>query len=487
MANLSWLDWVFFIGYLGIVFAIGWWFARQQQSNDDYFLGGRRLNWLPVGLSLFATSFSSLSFVGLPREAAYADYHLLLAILFIPLVVTPIVCIWFIPLYHRLGLTSAYEYLEKRFSREIRLLASTLYIVHHIGWMGSVLFAVAVILQVVLGLDETGMRRLLVAVGVFATFYTAIGGVKAVIWTDVLQAVALGSSMTAVLWLTTARVAGGWLGVWDLAQAHDKMRMFDFQFDLTQRGNFFAACAFGFFVYLAAHTVSLTAVQRYVSVPTVTAARWSLVVNGVMVAVVCGLFFLVGTAVFAFYHQPAATGFPTVARQDQLLPYFILTELPGFGLTGLLVAGLFAAAMSSLDSGLNTLTMSVVCDWLDDRCLGVGLSRALCVLFGAATIAAALAVPVLGETVFDVIIKISGTFFGLLLGVFLLGMLIPGAGTTAVWVGVAAGILSLFGVWTLTSVSHWWYGAVSCLPTFLAGGGYALWRPRNWIARRNAW
>ncbi|MCH2374044.1 MAG: hypothetical protein MK538_07650, partial [Planctomycetes bacterium] len=204
MSTLQPLDWAICIAYLLVVLGIGSWFAREQETNEEYFVGGRRMNWFPIGLSIFASVFCSLSFVGLPREGAYADYHLMLSILFIPLIVTPIACWIFIPLYHRLQSISVYEYLERRFHRSIRLVGSVLFSLYNIGWIGTMLVAVGVILQAVLGLSEVQLTWTLVGVGVFATFYTTIGGVKAVVWTDVLQTFVLGGGMLAVLLMAVA-------------------------------------------------------------------------------------------------------------------------------------------------------------------------------------------------------------------------------------------------------------------------------------------
>src|SRR5687768_8204122 len=154
---MSPLDWIISVGAVVAMFAQGWWFSRAQKTTEDYFVGGRGMNWLAVGLSMFAATFSPLSFVGLPREAAYVDYHLYLAILFIPLFAAPIVGWLFVPIYHRLRLTSAYEYLELRFDRNARRLGSLLYGLYVIGWMGSMLYATSLIVQAALGLD-TGQR-----------------------------------------------------------------------------------------------------------------------------------------------------------------------------------------------------------------------------------------------------------------------------------------------------------------------------------------
>ncbi len=468
-ASLTTLDWTLFVLYLVVVLALGLKFAGEQRSNEDYFLGGRAMNWLPVGLSLFATTFSSLSFVGLPREAAFADYHLYLAILYIPLFVSPIIWIWFVPLYHRLQVTSPYEYMELRFDRSVRRLCSVLSIVYTIGWMGSMLFAVGIILQAVLDLSPDQLRLTLIGVGLLATLYTALGGVKAVIWTDVLQTITLGGGMTVVLLMAVAKIDGGWDTVWQVGTSEQKFRMFDMRFDLTHRANFFSAAAFGIFVYLPAKAISLGTVQRFVSLPSVSAARRCVVVNAVMAAAICLLFFVVGTVLFVFYNQPGAPGFPHLESEDQLLPVFVVTEIPRFGLTGLLVAGLFAAAMSSIDSGINSLTLTIVIDWMQGRHPGVRFSRWLCTGFGFLTIVASLLVPVLGRNVFDIVIKISGALFGPMLGLFLLAMWCRKANSIGAWIGFVSGAAVLIIIWSETEVSHWWYGAFTCVPTLVVG------------------
>lgn len=496
MQNLSLFDWSICLGYLLLVFALGLWFAGKQQTNDDYFVGGRNVHWLPIGLSLFAGLFSSLSFVGLPAEAAYKDYHLYLAILFIPLVVVPIVWVWFIPLYFRLGATSCHEYIQQRFNRPLRLLASILFMLYTIGWMGNMLRAIGVILQAVLETSQMQTALLLVGVGLFATFYTTIGGVKAVVWTDALQAFAMGGGMLLVLVLTISKIDGGVIRVYELGATHNRFDMMHTEFGF-QSANIWGVVAFGFFVYLSGQAVTFTAVQRYVSMPTVAAARKSLVVNGVMTGIVGLIFFLCGSAIFAFYHQQE----PTTAqvqtdpqsqnlydqlkqsssqanRQDQILPRFIMAELPYDGLIGLMLAGLFAAAMSSVDSGINSMTASVVCDWQQDRPYSLRQSRVLCGVFGLVTVGLALVFFFAGGQVFPLMMRIAGMFLGLLLGLFLLGLLVDRANSWSATIGTVAGGLGIVAA-IATGVSHWWYGAFGCLPVLLFGSLVSLRNPRG--------
>src|SRR5262249_38930405 len=147
-------DWILAIGAVALTFAQGWWLSGRQKTTEDYFVGGRCMNWLAVGLSMFAAIFSPLSFVGLPREGAYANYHLFLAILFIPLFAVRLAGWLVVPIYHRLRLTSAYEYLELRFDPLMRKAGSLLFGLYTLFWMGSMLHAVGVVVQAALGLSE---------------------------------------------------------------------------------------------------------------------------------------------------------------------------------------------------------------------------------------------------------------------------------------------------------------------------------------------
>ena len=476
------LDIAICVSYLLIVFVLGLWFSKDQHDQEDYFVAGRKMHWLPIGLSIFAGTFSALSFVGLPREAAYEDYQFFIAILFIPFIVMPLVSRYFLPIYFRLQVVSCYEYLERRFHRSLRLSASALYMAYSIGWMGNMLVAVGKILQEVMKLNESQLQGMLIAVGLFATFYTALGGVKAVIWTDALQSFALGVGMLIVLLMGIAQIQGGWSSLVEICQNDEKFRLVTLPTngeDFIQKTNYYAICATGFFVYLAGHAVHFTAVQRYVSMPDIQTARKSLIVNGMMIGVVCLIFFLVGSMLFAWYTQTGDATFQQLHEEgkgDQLLPRFIITVIPQFGLTGLLLAGLFAAAMSSLDGGINSLTACVVCDWYSDRELNVWMSRILVAIFGLLTIAAAIVLQHFGGDVFRVLMKIAGSFLGMILGIFLLGMFSPRTNTYGAWAGLLTGLLCVLAVmfhspWTESSVnvSEFWYGAISCIPVLVVG------------------
>jgi SSS family transporter len=479
MTDLSLIDFCVCAAYLAVVFGLAVKSARGQQDNEDYFLGGRRMNWFVVGVSMFATSFSSISFLGLPQKGAYRDFSFYLTILFIPFVITPILWWIFVPMFVRLKVSSGYEYLGRRFGPPVRKIGSGLYCVYAVGWMGTMLYAVALTLQIVMGLTLTQYYFVLVAVGAFATIYTVMGGLKAVIWTDVLQAVVLGGAVIAVMLLAISRIEGGFSGFLSIASQNDKFKIFHLNPRVLSPENFtapnsvFTAAAYGLFMYLPGYAVSQNMIQRYVCAGTLSGGRGVVILNAVINTVLGFLFLLVGTALFAFYSRPGGPGLPAAGAQivseDQILPYFVSTQLPGIGLLGLILAGLFAAAMSTIDSGINAVTSVFVFDWLSGRKLSLKVSRTLTGILGLIVIAAAILASIIAESVIDIIMVIAGTSLGMLLAIYLLGMLVPRANLPGVLTGFAAGIICLALVWALTDIPKWWFGAFTIFPTFIIG------------------
>ncbi|MBE0535754.1 MAG: sodium/solute symporter [Phycisphaerae bacterium] len=479
MVKLNFIDGCVCAAYLVLVFGLAFMSARGQKNNDEYFLGGRRMNWFVVGVSMFATSFSSISFLGIPQRGAYQDFSFYLTILFILVVITPILWWVFVPMFVRLGVSSGYEYLGRRFGLPAQRIGSVLYCVYAIGWMGTMLYAIALTLQVVMGLGYAGYVAALVGIGAFATLYTVMGGLKAVIWTDALQAAVLGGAIILVMVLAIVRIDGGWPAFVEIARTHGKFKMFHLDANLLARANFtesntvFTALAFGLFMYLPGYAVSQNMIQRYVCAGSLAGGRRVVVLSAVINVVLGLLFLLVGTALFAFYSQPGGAGLPAagveLAREDQILPYFVSTEFAGVGLVGLILAGLFAAAMSTIDSGINGVTSVIVYDWLAGRQLPIRVSRAITAALGVTVIVAALFVPVLGDNIIGIITAIAGTALGMLLAVFLLGMCTRRANLPGMLLGLAAGFACLAYVWIFTDIPKWWFGAFTIVPTFVVG------------------
>ena len=479
MTRLTAIDACVCLAYLALVFGLAVKSARGDRDNEDYFVGGRKMNWWVVGISMFATSFSSISFLGLPQRGAYQDFSFYLTILFIPLVITPILWWVFIPLFVRLRVSSGYEYLGKRFGVPAQRIGAGLYCVYAIGWMGTMLYAVALTLQVVMDLSPQQSVWALVGTGAFATLYTALGGLKAVIWTDVLQTVVLGGAILLIMLLAVGRIDGGWSAFRDIARQHDKFQMVHLHPHLlapenfTAKNSLFTAVAFGLFMYLPGYAVSQNMIQRYVCAGSLAGGRGVALLSGGINAGLGFLFLCVGTAIFAFYQQAGGGGLPVagadIASEDQILPYFVATQFPGCGLLGLVLAGLFAAAMSTIDSGINGVTSVIVYDWLGGRQLSLRLSRILSVLLGVTVIVAALGVPLLGDTVIGTIMAIAGTCLGMLMAIYLLGLFVPRANLSGALIGLGAGSACLAAVWLFTDIPNWWFGAFTILPTFGVG------------------
>ncbi len=479
MTDLSILDWFVCGVYLAIVFGLAFKSARGQRDNEDYFVGGRRMNWFVVGVSMFATSFSAISFLGLPQRGAYQDFSFYLIILFIPFVITPILWFVFVPMFVRLKMSSGYEYLGRRFGRPARLIGSGLYCLYALGWMGTMLYAVTLTLQTVMGLTNTQYYFVLIGIGAFATIYTVLGGLKAVVWTDVLQAVVLGGAIVAVTLLAVSRIDGSWSGFWSIAAEHGKFRMFHLNPELLSSENFtaqnsvFTAAAYALFMYLPGYAVAQNMIQRYVCAGTLGRGRGVVILSAIINSTLGLLFLLVGTAIFAFYSQPGGLGLPEggaeIAKEDQILPYFVSTQLPTVGLTGLILAGLFAAAMSTMDSGINGVTSVIVYDWLAGKELPLKISRILTTLLGTIVIAAALLVPHIGKNVIDIIMVIAGTCLGMLLAIYLLGMFSSRANLPGALIGIAAGLACFLFVLICTNIPKWWFGAFAMFPTIIVG------------------
>ncbi|MCH5375486.1 MAG: hypothetical protein JJ992_16065 [Planctomycetes bacterium] len=270
MSRLSLMDWIVCFAYLAVVGGLALGSMRGQRNNEDYFVGGRRMNWLAVGVSMFATSFSSISFLGLPQRGAYQDFSFYLTILLIPLLITPLLWFFFVPLYVRLQVSSGYAYLRLRFNPSVQRIGSLLYCGYALGWMGAMLYAIALTLRSVMDLNETQYLATLIGLGVFATAYTAVGGLRAVIWTDVLQAVTLGAAVVVILLLAVSGIAGGWDALWSIGAQHHRWTMIHLARDPLAVENFtagnsvYTAVAFSVFMYLPGYAVAQNMIQRYV-------------------------------------------------------------------------------------------------------------------------------------------------------------------------------------------------------------------------------
>lgn len=477
--QFGWLNWGVVAVYLAALVFLGTWFARRESSTDDFFLARGRIPWWAAGLSIFATMLSAITYLAIPARAYGSDWVRCVVNLGIP-VVAPIVAFCYLPVYRRLRLTSVYEYLERRFHLGVRLFGSISFVTFQLGRMAIVVLLPALALSAVTGIAPTWCILL---TGVLATVYTVLGGIEAVVWTDVVQAVVLlGGAVLSAL-LIANRIDGGWATILHDAAAYDKLRLVEWHWDWT--GDALAVVLVGaLFTNLLPYSSDQSVVQRYLATPTDQAARRALWTNAFLSVVATILFFALGTLLFSFYHRFPAR-LPPLPEQDQVFAWFIGSELPA-GVAGLVIAGVFAATMSSLDSSMHSIATAVTTDFVqrlgrprNDRAR-LRIARAItCVVGLAGTAGAILLAHAEIRYLFDFFLDTMGLLLGTLGGVFALGIFTRRVQAVHVWPAIVAGVVVLAAVRSQTNLNGLLFGAIAIAVTFATGLVLAYLTPRT--------
>ena len=421
---------------------IGWYFSRNQNTSDDYFRGGGRIPWFVVGLSIFGTALSAITFMAIPAKAYATDWSYLLFNAGIVLCV-PVIVLLFIPFYRRLNVTTAYEYLEARFNAVVRILCSIAFILFQIGRMGVVLLLPSIALNVVTGFD---IFLCIALMGLLSLAYTLMGGIEAVAWTEALQVVVLLGAAVAVLVTVALQLPEGVGASLAAASGAGKFDLGSLAFDLRQPTMWTVLIA-TLFTNITTYGTDQTIVQRYLTTSTEREARKGVYVNAALTIPATILFFLVGTALWAFYrHFPEQLSM-SVTDSDAILPWYMSTQLPA-GLLGLVIAGLFAAAMSTLSSSMNSAATAFVTDiWrkLRPGRDGAGMlrvARLSTLVLGVVGVGFALMMASWEiKSLWDEFSKILGILLGGLGGLFLLGLLTRRANSFGALCGIAASVV----------------------------------------------
>ena len=444
----GWLNWGVVAIYLGGMIGVGVWFMRRAKSGttDTYFRGGQRIPWWIAGLSIFATMLSSLTFMGIPARAYQTDAGWYVGQLTVLLVVPVVVC-FYLPFFRKLDLTSAYEYLEKRFNLACRVFAAISFIFFHIGRIAIVLYLPALALAVV---SDIPVSAAILVIGVLCVIYTVIGGIEAVVWTDAIQALVLLGGAALCFFLAAGQVDGGFSGMLRIAGEDAKgfasldWRSLDWRSNAT--GSVLMLFVAFFFNSLVPYTSGQDVVQRYVTTRDIGAARKSLWTTMWMSVFGSMLFFGLGVAVYAFYQSHPELLDPAMASTDSILPYFIMHELPA-GVSGLLIAAVFAASQSTISSSLNSIAASWSQDF-DRRLLRPGrddaayLSAAKWVVMIVGSLGTATALWMAQsdlQSAFSAFNTMIGLTAGSLGGLFALGVFTRGANGPGALVGAVSG------------------------------------------------
>ena len=493
---MSWIDFAVLALYLAGIVAFGSWFSKSHHDVRDYFVSGGSVPWWAIMGSIVATETSTVTFISVPGYAYTTDFtflQLVMGYMIGRLAVT----VLFIPAYFRGEILTVYQLLGTRFGTPVKRLASSLFLTTRTLADGFRLFATGLVLAALLratpGLDDLVTRwapgvdptyAVLVAsvliMGAATITYTYHGGMAAVIWTDVIQLVIylIGAIMAAVV--LVQRVPGGWSEIATVAAAEGKFRLFDFTFDLSRSYTFWSGVIGGAFLTTATHGTDQLMVQRYFCARSPHDARKALLWSGAVVFAQFALFLLIGAMLYVYYtgHAPQETvAFVRDGRvqSDRIFPAFIVQHLPT-GAVGLVLAAIFAAAMSTLSSSLNSSSAAAMADFYipatgERRSAAHYLraSRVATAIWGLLQMIVAIVAITLSSRVVDEVLGIASFTNGIILGLFLLGTLTRDVGQRAAFIGVLLGAAVMFWLKLFTPVSWQWYVLTGSAATFVAG------------------
>ena len=347
--------------YALLMVAMAVYFIRKQKDENDYFRGGNRIPWYVAGMSIFATMLSSITFIAIPTQAYLQDWRYFVMAFFI-IGMAPVAIYYYLPFFCRLGITSAYEYLEKRFNLGVRLFGSAAFIVFMVCRVAVVTLLPAIALNAVTGIS---IDACILICGVLTMVYCSLGGLEAVIWSDFVQGIVLMGGAVSVLVLLVMKTGGDgahFSTFWNVAEEYDKNKMWDFRLVFTQPV-FWVVAVQGLISNLSSYTSDQCVIQRYIATPDENATKRSLWFNGCMSVFAQIVFYGIGMALFAFYHTHPEAMDVTMPKGDSVLPIFMATEMPPW-LAGLVIAAVFAATISTLSANLSSASTAVVTDFV---------------------------------------------------------------------------------------------------------------------------
>ena len=474
---LKWLDWLVIVVYLAAMVSIGLYFYMREKRNStsDFFVGGRSIPFWAAGVSLYATNTSSISFIAIPAKAFETNWQYLTNNL-IAILGLMFVAIWIVPLLRRLDLMSVFSYLETRFHPAIRMLASALCILMQIGSrMSVILFLPSLAIATITGIDVVWS---ILIMGVFTIIYTTLGGMKAVIWTDFVQVFVMFGGAIFAIGFIIYHLNGGIPEFLTTALAEDKMKVLDFSFDLTQ------ATVWGF-IFLVVFDVVLTfpkdqvLMQRVLSTKSDKEAGRSIWMFAAIMIPGGFFFYMIGTALFVYYKTHPERMNPLLPI-DATFPLFIAAELP-MGVTGLIIAGIFAAAMSTLSSIINSVSTLASVDFYEKLAKNptpkksVLFAEIMGILVGLFGIGIALLLSRYDiHSLFDVSIELAGLLGGGFAGAYTLGMFTRRANSPGVAIGIGSSIVLTTLAWSIDLVHPYFYLAISILLCIVIGYGASL-------------
>ncbi len=474
-------DWIIVFIFLGSMIAMATWLGRHQRTKKDYYLGGYRMNHWAIAVSTMATQCSTNSLLGAPAFVIAVGGLLWLQYeLAVPLAMIGVMR-FLLPFFRRQQVVSVYEYLEKRYGPESRTVLSVLFQFLRAFSTGVTVYGISIVIQQLLGIPFWVAVLIL---GLITVIYDFLGGMQAVVYSDVIQMIVLYLGIAVCLGYAV-RMAGGWTGVWSTFPA-EKLRTLDFSgwgFHSGETFTFWPMLIGGFFLYLSYYGCDQTQVQRELSARNLDETNMSLFINGVARFPLVITYCLVGVAIGAFIVQnpeflhhitDPATGQP---NYNLVVPSFCLHYLP-HGIIGLVIVSLFAAAMSSLDSTINSLSATTIHDIIERFFVRGGLhgasgliwARLTTIFWGGVCVTFSFFVGDISESIIESINKISSVVNGPILATFLLATLTRRTNDRGVVIGIIAGFLANVWLWIYCPGISWlWWNVIGCVITFALG------------------
>ncbi|MEK6757161.1 MAG: sodium:solute symporter [Bacteroidota bacterium] len=475
--GFSTLDYVVLVLYLIGIAVFGIARGGTQKSARDYFLGRDEIPWWVVCFAIVAAETSTLTFISIPGLAYITNLNFL-QVTFGYLVGRILVSLLILPAYFKGELSTAYAFLESRFGTKTRSFASLVFLFTRMAADGVRLFATAIPLKFVLNIDYP-LAILILAV--VALGYTYIGGIRGVIWVDAMQMlVYIGGALIAAVILVTS-ADGGWTAITQKAWEAGKFQVLNLNFEnfwgspYTLIGGLIG----GAFLSMASHGVDQLVIQRVLTTKSLAASRKALIGSGVIIIFQFALFLVVGLLLYGHYNG-ASLGEMGLTRADEIFPRYITQGLPA-GISGFIIAGLLAAALSTLAGSISSMASSTVMD-LYKPYFGknvtpekeLSLSRIVTVVFAAALVVSALFFMNTSQTVVELALSIASFTYGGLLGTFLLGVLFKRPTQEDALAGFVAGIFIMIAVISLKLVPWTWFTLIGVSATLVVGGLLSL-------------
>jgi SSS family transporter len=479
------LDYVIIVAFLIGVAIFGSLSGGKQKSTKDYFLGASSVPWWAVMLAIVAAETSTLTFISIPGLAYVANLNFL-QVTFGYLIGRIIIATFFLPAYYKGELNTAYSFLENRFGHKTRSFASVVFLFTRTAADGVRLFATAIPLKLLLDINYP---LAIVIIAVITLAYTATGGVKGVIYVDViLMLMYLGGAIVAGYYLVDILLPNGINSVLSAAAAGNKFEIFNLGFDKGFSGFFddpytlFGGLIGGAFLSMASHGVDQLIIQRLLTTKSLKSSQKAIVGSGVIVIIQFALFLIVGVALYAFYGEMNI-------NSDEVFPKFIIEELPT-GLSGLIIAGLFAAAMSTLAGSISALSSSTMLDLYHPNATNQNdkkdllVSRLVTVFWAILLVGAAILFMESPQAVVELALSIASFTYGGLLGTFLLGLLVKKAKQEDALAGFTAGIFLMITVIFLDLVAWTWFTLVGVIATLAIGSFLTKLNPKNDLSEK---